>query len=95
MEWPVLIAWGVMILIIVVCSYWDTARRIGRIERKLNLLLRHSGVDPLQGLPLSDRVKQLARDPAREIEAIKVYREETGMGLAQAREDVEAFINSQ
>ena len=44
--------------------------------------------------PLSDRVKQLASEPATKIEAIKVYREETGAGLAEAKEVVEAFINN-
>jgi hypothetical protein len=43
---------------------------------------------------LSDRVKQLASDPSKKIEAIKTYREETGAGLAEAKEAVEAFINS-
>lgn len=47
-----------------------------------------------QRQPLSDRVKHLAIDPAKKIEAIKVYREETGAGLAEAKEAVEAFINS-
>jgi hypothetical protein len=49
---------------------------------------------PIQRQPLSDRVKQLASDPTRKIEAIKVYREETGAGLAEAKEAVEAFNNS-
>jgi hypothetical protein len=75
-------------------SYWDTTARIGRMERKLNALLRHHGVDPTQGLPLSDRVKQLAGDPSRKVEAIKAYRKETGARLAEAKEAVEAFINS-
>ena len=43
---------------------------------------------------LSDRVKQLAGDPARKIEAIQAYREETGAGLAEAKEAIETFINS-
>ena len=43
---------------------------------------------------LSDCVKQLASDPSKKIEAIKTYREETGAGLAEAKEAVEAFINS-
>jgi hypothetical protein len=43
---------------------------------------------------LSNRVKELAADPARKIEAIQVYREETGASLADAKEAVEAFINS-
>ena len=44
------------------------------------------------GVPPSDRVKEIARDPARKIEAIKVYREETGASLADAKAAVEAFI---
>ena len=43
---------------------------------------------------MSDRVKQLAVDPSQKIEAIKVYREETGASLAEAKEAVEEFINS-
>jgi ribosomal protein L7/L12 len=43
---------------------------------------------------MSDCVKQLASDPSQKIEAIKVYREETGASLAEAKEAVEAFINS-
>jgi hypothetical protein len=44
--------------------------------------------------PLSDRVKELARDPTRKIEAIALYREETGAGLAEAKESVEAYVRS-
>jgi ribosomal protein L7/L12 len=47
-----------------------------------------------QRQPLSARVKQLAIDPNNKIEAIKVYREETGASLAEAKEVVEAFINN-
>ena len=38
--------------------------------------------------------KELARDPSGKIEAIKVYREDTGVGLAEAKEAVERFIAS-
>ena len=71
-----------------------TSASVARVERKLNALLRHHGVDATQGLPLSERVKQLANDPSRKIEAIKVYREEIGAGLAEAKEVVEAYIHS-
>jgi hypothetical protein len=42
--------------------------------------------------PLSDPVKEIARDPDRKIEAIKLYREETGAGLRESKEAVEAYI---
>jgi ribosomal protein L7/L12 len=48
---------------------------------------------PLRRQPLSERVKQLAGDPARKIEAVKAYREETGAGLAEAKEAVESFLD--
>lgn len=57
-------------------------------------LNRTSGLDRRKGVPPSDRVKEIARDPARKIEAIKVYREETGAGLAEAKDMVESYINS-
>ena len=82
------------------CAIYYTAtawfahrERMAKIER---------GIDPDQPIPkqlqarqpLSDRVKQLASNSARKIEAIKVYREETGTGLADAKEAVEEYINS-
>jgi ribosomal protein L7/L12 len=82
------------ILVATLVSYGATMARLRGIERKLNALLRHHGVDPTQGLPLSDRVKQLASDPSRKIEAVKAYREETGAGLAEAKEAVEAYASS-
>jgi hypothetical protein len=44
--------------------------------------------------PLSERVKEIASDPLRTIEAIRVYREETGASLEDAKEAIEAFIRS-
>jgi ribosomal protein L7/L12 len=93
MEWiaPAAVLVGVL-------AIWATVTQMGkrleRTERKLNALLRHFSIDATQGLALSDRVKELARDPKRKIEAIKVYREETGAGLAKAKEAVEAFMDS-
>ncbi|HVS40576.1 MAG TPA: ribosomal protein L7/L12 [Gemmataceae bacterium] len=72
-------------------AWFAHRERMAKIER---------GIDPDQPMnrqplqPLSDRVKQLAGDPARKIEAIKVYREETGAGLAEAKNAVESFLSS-
>ena len=93
MEWG-LVGLAVGIALAMLVSYLDTKARVARIESKLNLLLRHSGIDVTKGLPLSDRVKELARHPTRKIQAIKVYREETGAGLAEAKAAVEAYIHS-
>lgn len=92
MEWvaPALLLIGLL-------AIWGmlsrTEARLERVERRLNLVVRQLGIDPVPGSPLSDRVKGLADDPARKIEAIKVHREETGAGLAEAKAAVEAYIN--
>ncbi len=92
MEWSVA-AIGAVLLLMAMASWLDTKARVARIERKVNALLRHHGVDLTQGMPLSERVKQLANDPSHKIEAIKVYREETGAGLAEAKDAVEAYVH--
>jgi ribosomal protein L7/L12 len=43
---------------------------------------------------LSERVKQMALDPDRKIEAIKLYREETNASLKDAKEAVEEFLEN-
>lgn len=62
--------------------------RINVMDRKLNLIIASLGIDYVS---LSDRVKELARQ-GRKIEAIKAYREETGKGLAEAKEAVEEWL---
>lgn len=94
MDW-VFWAIGASILMITLASWLDAKARGVRLERKINALLQHHGVDPTLGMQMSDRVKQLADDPSRTIEAIKVYREETGVGLAEAKRAVEAYIYRQ
>ena len=69
--------------------------RIARLERKLDALLRHFDIEATQRPSVSDRVKDLARDPSKKIEAIKAYRQESGVGLAEAKVAVETFINEQ
>lgn len=56
------------------------------IERKLDLILTNLGIEPSQGLDkqLSDLVRG-----GQKIEAIKLYREQTGVGLKEAKDYVE------
>ena len=70
------------------------AGRLRRIEAKLNLILKHLGLeynDPAMPGGLSDEVKALADDPTRKIAAIKLLREQTGLGLREAKDVVEAY----
>src|ERR1700730_15253198 len=48
----------------------------------------------LRAMPdLSERVKDLARNPNAKIAAIKAYREETGLGLKEAKDAVERWLS--
>ena len=67
---------------------------IARLQRDVALIARHLNVDLNQAPVLSERVKELAREPARKIEAIAQLREETGAGLAEAKAIVEKYIRS-
>lgn len=96
MEW-----WLVGLGVFVVLAILNTERQAGsmrrdvaRVDRKLTLILKQLNITFDEFAVLSDRVKELARDPYRKIEAIKVYREETGAGLAEAKDIIEAFIHS-
>ena len=72
-------------------------RRVARLERMLKALLEHLNVpyddDEAQAARVSDRVRSLVRD-GQLIEAIKQYREDTGVGLAEAKEVVDGLRRS-
>jgi ribosomal protein L7/L12 len=71
--------------------------RLNEMERKLDALLKHQGVvmPPPPASGLSPEVEQLARDPQTKIAAIKLYRDQNpGTALAQAKERIEAFYES-
>jgi len=70
--------------------------RLARLERKTDAILRHLNidyVDPASPERLSEEVQMLANDPAKKIQAIKLHRELTGLGLKEAKDAVEAFIS--
>jgi len=63
-----------------------TAVRLAAIERKLDLIMKHHGIiEPRIEEP--DVVQELMQ--GRKIQAIKIYRERTGVGLAEAKDAVE------
>jgi hypothetical protein len=74
------------------------AARLRRLEAKVDLILKHLGIeykDPATPGGLSEAVKALADDPAKKIAAIKLHREQTGVGLKEAKDAVEAYITGQ
>ncbi|MFD8301697.1 ribosomal protein L7/L12 [Streptomyces sp. NPDC059690] len=61
-------------------------KRVARVERKLDLIIEHLGIDASE--PWNDEVAALLRD-GKKIQAIKVYREATGADLREAKEAVD------
>jgi len=58
------------------------------LERKINLILEHLGLDPNQGV--NEQVLELMKS-GQKIQAIKLYREQTGVGLKEAKDYVEGL----
>ena len=70
--------------------------RLRRLEAKVDLILRHLGLEyhePATSGGLSAEVKALADNPANKLAAIRLYREQTGAGLAEAKEAVESYMD--
>ncbi len=86
--------WVVAFLAVAVATSWieraRTEKRLRALEAKYERLARHAGWDSTldSSLP-SAEVESLARTPGRKIEAIKLYREQSGAGLMQAKDAVE------
>lgn len=65
--------------------------RLFRLERKLDAVIKHLNIDVTQLDELSAEAKRSA-DQGKKIEAIKIHREQTGLGLRDAKDDVEAYM---
>ncbi|MFI2188965.1 ribosomal protein L7/L12 [Streptomyces sioyaensis] len=62
-------------------------RRLQRLEKKVDLLLAHAGVAEPEDPRMAEIDDLLTQ--GKKIQAIKVHRELTGSGLAEAKEAVE------
>jgi hypothetical protein len=73
----------------------DRAQLI-RLEKKVDLILKHLGLEYVETniCGLSPEVQELVRKPGQKIQAIKLHREQTGAGLAEAKDAVESFIRT-
>ncbi|MEU8647101.1 ribosomal protein L7/L12 [Streptomyces sp. NPDC048674] len=85
--------WGLFLAALMIASFAGLEARLGRtqrkiehVERQLDLILGHLGIQEEQ--PSLPRVTELLRD-GKKIEAIKAYREATGAGLLEAKQAVE------
>ncbi len=70
----------------IVASLQGISRRLAVMQARQEALLRHLGL--LGGEP-SDAVRELARDPKRRIDAIRLYRQETGKELKEAVDTID------
>jgi hypothetical protein len=66
--------------------------QLGRVERKLDLILKHLGLETTLAIEAPAQVQELALT-GRKVEAIKVLRESNPwMGLKEAKDYVEGLI---
>jgi len=70
--------------------------RLTRLEALMNRVLTELGIDPQEVLsqPLSDSIDGHVKNlllHGKKIEAIKIYREQTGVDLKEARDAVDAL----
>jgi ribosomal protein L7/L12 len=69
----------------------DYEARLTRLETMMNLVLQRLGIDPNTALAEpSEYLKRLIL-LGKKIEAIKVYREQTGVGLKEAKDYIDAL----
>jgi ribosomal protein L7/L12 len=70
----------------------STGRTVERVERKLDLVIKHLGIEgpAAEGIP-PEMVAEIDRCiwSDRRVEAIKLYREATGQGLVEAKQWVD------
>ena len=73
-------------------EYDRLVRRVGQLEGAVEALGQRLGISPAElgelRQPISGNVKRMVSQ-GRRIEAIKVLRQETGMGLKEAKDAVE------
>jgi hypothetical protein len=72
-------------------SHEDSVR-LRRLEQKLDLILEKLGIAYTETWNLSAEARTRA-DEGDKIGAIKAHREATGVGLAEAKYDVEAYLS--
>ena len=82
--WLTLAVLGVVVVLAIVQGRAED--QVGRVERKLDLLLKHAQIDLIA---VADREAAGLVRAGSKIEAIRVYRELTGAGLAEAKAAVE------
>lgn len=76
----------ILLGLVIVALLQTISHRLASIQAQQQALLMHLGVT---GSQPSEAVRDLARDPKRRIEAIRLQRQQTGQGLKDAVEAVD------
>lgn len=75
--------------------FYALQAKVQRLEAMMQLLLTRLDIDPAevepQGGPLEDQNIHEALLRGNKIEAIKIYREQTGIGLKEAKDYIDAL----
>ncbi len=95
--------WGLVILVVVAfvesLSRGKATERLQKrvldLEVRLHKIQEHLGFVADPSPPVTDDVKVLARTPGSKIAAIKLYRQQTGAGLKDAKDAVERMMEGQ
>lgn len=77
-----------LLLMAIILSRKASGNNNSHLERKVDLILKHLGIDPNQGV--DEKIMELMK-AGQKIEAIKLYREQTGVGLKEAKDYVESL----
>jgi Ribosomal protein L7/L12 C-terminal domain len=92
----ILVGLGVILVVVVSVSFRliemrsRTVSQLSRVEDKLDLLLKQANIqyDPFANLP--HEIADAAR-AGKKIQAIKLYRQWSGVGLKEAKDFIEEF----
>jgi ribosomal protein L7/L12 len=69
----------------------EDSARLRRVERKLDLILAHLGIPYAEGDGELPEAARILADRGETIAAIKAVREESGLGLAEAKRAVDSY----
>ena len=67
--------------------------RLKRLEKKLDLILKHLQIEFIDEPEALSEQTRLFADQGEKIAAIKQHRNETGVGLAEAKQAVEDYLS--
>jgi adenylosuccinate lyase len=95
------VPWWVWIVAVCFSGQWLSAmwsnntlqKRVLDLEIRLHKLQAHLGVAIDANPPITDDVRMLARTPGSKIAAIRLYRQQTGAGLKEAKDAVERMAD--